>query len=97
MRRKFRSPDLGIRYSFALVDRAGRPPGARQFLNFLQGPAGIELLRSNGFLALEGRESDRPAASSATPPPHPRSSLNAWFQLPPWTPARTQAMHIASR
>jgi molybdate transport system substrate-binding protein len=46
----FRSPDLGIRYSFALVDRAGRPPESRQFLDFLQGPAGIELLRRNGFL-----------------------------------------------
>lgn len=74
MRRKFRSPDLGIRYSFALVDRAGRPPEAREFLDFLQGPAGIDLLRRNGFLALEGRESGRPAASSAAPPLTPAAA-----------------------
>jgi ABC-type molybdate transport system substrate-binding protein len=46
----FRSPDLGIRYSFALVDRAGRPPEARQFLDFIQSPAGIEILHRNGLL-----------------------------------------------
>jgi len=46
----FRSPDLGIRYSFALVDRADRPPEAREFLDFLQSPAGVDLLRMNGFL-----------------------------------------------
>jgi len=46
----FRSPDLGIRYSFALVDRADRPPEAREFLDFLQSPAGLDLLRMNGFL-----------------------------------------------
>ncbi len=45
-----RSPDLGIRYSFALVDRAGRPPEARQLLEFLRSPTGIELLQMNGFL-----------------------------------------------
>jgi len=45
-----RSPDLGIRYSFALVERPGRPAQARQFLELLQGPAGIELLQVNGFL-----------------------------------------------
>lgn len=46
----FRSPDLGIRYSFALVDRPGRPPEARAFLAFMQSPAGLDLLRRNGFL-----------------------------------------------
>jgi molybdate transport system substrate-binding protein len=46
----FRSPDLGIRYSFALVDRAGRPREAREFLDFLRSPAGVDLLRRNGFL-----------------------------------------------
>ncbi len=46
----FRSPDLGIRYSFALVQRPDRPPEAREFLDFLRSPAGIDLLRRNGFL-----------------------------------------------
>ena len=46
----YRSPDLGIRYSFALVARADRPPEAREFLDFLQSPAGIDLLQQNGFL-----------------------------------------------
>lgn len=46
----FRSPDLGIRYSFALVERPGRPPEARELLDFLQSPDGIELLRRRGFL-----------------------------------------------
>lgn len=46
----FRSPDLGIRYSFALVDRADRPPEAREFLDFLESPAGVDLLQQNGFL-----------------------------------------------
>jgi molybdate transport system substrate-binding protein len=45
----FRSSDFGIRYSFALVNRAGRPPEAREFLEFLQSPAGVELLHMNGF------------------------------------------------
>jgi molybdate transport system substrate-binding protein len=46
----FRSPDLGIRYSFALVDRPGRPPEAREFLDFVKSPAGVDLLGMNGFL-----------------------------------------------
>lgn len=46
----FRSPDLGIRYSFALVERPGRPEEARAFLEFLQGPEGIDQLQVNGFL-----------------------------------------------
>lgn len=46
----FRSPDVGIRYSFALVDRPGRPPEAQGFLTFLKGPEGIDLLQRHGFL-----------------------------------------------
>jgi ABC-type molybdate transport system substrate-binding protein len=46
----FRSPDLGIRYSFALVDRPGRPPEALELLAFLRSPTGIDLLQRNGFL-----------------------------------------------
>lgn len=50
-----RSPDVGIRHSFALVERVGRPREARQLLGFLQSPEGIELLQVNGFL-VEPRE-----------------------------------------
>lgn len=45
-----RSPDLGIRHAFALVDRSGRPPEAAELLEFLKSPAGVELLQMNGFL-----------------------------------------------
>lgn len=57
----FRSPDLGIRYSFALVDRPGRPPEALELLAFLRSPTGIDLLQRNGFLV------ERSAASPASP------------------------------
>lgn len=46
----FRSPELGIRYSFALVDRPGRPPEAQGFLAFLKSPAGVDVLQRHGFL-----------------------------------------------
>ncbi|MBZ0111881.1 MAG: molybdate ABC transporter substrate-binding protein [Thermoanaerobaculia bacterium] len=45
----FRSPDLGIRYSFALV-AGDRPPEAQGLLDFIEGPSGIDLLQMNGFL-----------------------------------------------
>jgi molybdate transport system substrate-binding protein len=46
----FRSPDLDIRYSFALVERPDRPPEARALLDYLQSPEGIDLLRRRGFV-----------------------------------------------
>lgn len=49
----FRSPDLGIRYSFALVDRPERPPEAARFLEFLKSGQGIDLLQRKGFLVEE--------------------------------------------
>lgn len=53
----FRSTDFGVRYSFALVDRPGRPPEAQELLDFLKSPAGVELLQMNGFF-LESEETD---------------------------------------
>jgi molybdate transport system substrate-binding protein len=46
----FRSQDLGIRYSFALVERPERPREARQLLEYMQSADGLDLLRRNGFL-----------------------------------------------
>lgn len=51
-----RSRDLRIRHPFALVERPARPPEARELLEFLQSPAGIELLQINGFLTDEKTE-----------------------------------------
>jgi molybdate transport system substrate-binding protein len=45
----FRSPDLGVRYSFALI-QGSRPPEAQGLLDFIEGPSGIDLLQMNGFL-----------------------------------------------
>jgi molybdate transport system substrate-binding protein len=65
----FRSPDLGIRYSFALVNRAGRPPEARQLLDFLRSPAGVDLLQKNGFLVEPNKVKKRPAPPKASRAP----------------------------
>lgn len=56
----YRSTDFGVRYSFALVDRPGRPPEAREFLDFLQSPAGVDLLQMNGFFLEPEPEADEP-------------------------------------
>ena len=57
----FRSPDLGIRYSFALVNRADRPTEARTLLDFLRSPAGVDLLEKYGFLIERKKVESRPA------------------------------------
>lgn len=57
----YRSTDFGIRYSFALVDRPGRPPEARELLDFLRSPAGVDLLQMNGFFLEPEAEEPQPS------------------------------------
>ena len=64
----FRSTDFGVRYSFALVNRPGRPPEARELLEFLKSPAGVDLLQMNGFFLAPEEADTREAGLRKTAP-----------------------------